>query len=139
MPPTNAQYAKINIACKELGINKYDLIADRYNGMESTKQLTPFQTHDLLDHLKTLGFKVKRKKKSKTSPVYIDGQHRKIVALWITLADAGVVRNRSDQALQKYVRRMTGIENLKWCDDSDCYTLIEALKSWCLREDIDID
>ncbi len=136
MPPTNAEYAKINIACKQLGIDKYNLIADRY-GLESSKQLTRQQTLDLLLHFKALGWKPVRKKsftkKNKTSPHYEDARMRKVVALWITLADAGVVKNRANYSLQKYVKRMTGKDNLRWCDGADLNVLIDGLKAWGKR------
>jgi len=137
MPPTKAEYAKINIACKELGIDKYGLIADRY-GLESTKQLTRQQTIELLLHFKAMGWKVKRGqsngKRNKTSPRYENPAMRKVVALWITLADEGKVKERANYALQKYVKRMTGKDNLRWCDRSDLHVLIEALKSWLERD-----
>ena len=138
MPPTKADYAKINIACKELGIDKSQLISDRYK-IESSKQLTVWQLADLYKHFRNLGWRVKRSQTSKLSPKYDDAQHRKIVAMWITLHKAGVIRNGSDRALQAYVKRVVKIDNLKWCDGSDCYTLIESLKSWGLREDVDFD
>jgi phage gp16-like protein len=137
MPPTNAEYAKINIACKQLGLDKYDLLADRY-GLESSKQLNRQQTIDLLIHFKALGWKPKRKTSSKSSSKYDDPQMRKVVAIWITLAQAKVVRNGSDQALQKYVKRTTGKENLRWCGGADLYQLIESLKQWAAREDVDL-
>ncbi|PID59336.1 GemA protein [candidate division KSB3 bacterium] len=136
MPPTRAEYAKINIACKELGIDKKDLLADMF-GLESSKQLTRTQTFKLLEHLKRLGFKPKRGKK--TSPSYTNGQMRKIVALWITLAQAGVVKNSSDRALQAYIKRMTKKDNLAWCDGKDLSIVIESLKRWATREDVDVD
>ncbi len=138
MPPTKADYAKINIACKELGLDKHQLISDRY-GIESSKELRPRQLADLYAHFRGLGWKVKRKQKSASSPKYDDPQKRKIVALWITLGKAGVVRNRSDTALQAYVKRMCGVENLKWCHGEDCDLLIESLKAWGKREKIDVD
>ncbi len=132
MPPTNAEYAKINIACKSLGIDKYDLIADRYS-LESTKNLTRQQTFDLLAHFGTLGWKPTRKKgnskKSKSSPVYESPQMRKVVAMWITLADADIVRNRANYALQNYVKRLTGKANLAWCKHPDFKILIASLKA----------
>ncbi len=138
MPPSNAEYAKINIACKELGIDKYGIIADRY-GIESTKQLNRQQTFDLLLHFKALGWKVKRGKRKTTSPKYKDPMMRKVVALWITLADEGVVKNRANYSMQKYVKRMTGKDNLRWCDGNDLRQLIEGLKQWGKREGIDIE
>lgn len=138
MPPTNAEYAKINIACKDLQVDKYMLLMDRY-GLESSKQLTPAQVRDLLGHLKDCGWKVKRPKQSSSSPRYSDPQMRKIVALWITLANAGVVKNRSDKALQAYVKRMTKVGNLKWCSGYKLDRIIESLKSWGVRKGINLD
>lgn len=138
MPPTNADYAKINIACKELGLDKSQLISDRYN-KDSSKYLTIAQLADLYKHFRSLGWRVKRKKNGNASPIYNDKQRRKVVALWITLADEGVVKNRSDMALQRYIKRMTKKDNLKWCDSQDCNRVIESLKSWGLREGIELD
>jgi len=137
MPPTRAEYAKINIACKELGIDKYAILADRY-GLESSTQLTRPQVGDLLDHFSVLGWKVKRKKNGQASPRYADPQMRKVVALWITLGKAGVVKNRSDRALQAYVKRMTRVDKLLWCSAADLDRIIESLKSWAVREGVEV-
>ena len=138
MPPTNADYAKINIACKELNIDKHQLLGDRY-GVESSKELNRAQLQDLYNHFHVLGWRVKRKASGRTSPRYSDRAQRKVVALWITLHKEGVIRNGSDLALQAYVKRMTGIANLKWCDGGHCFVLIEALKGWALREGVDVN
>lgn len=132
MPPLKTDYAKINIACKELGLDKHQLISDRYK-LESSKQLNAWQLADLYTHFRKLGWKVKRVKKSTSSPEYADGAKRKVVALWITLHQAGVVKNGNDRALQAYVKRVTKRENLQWCDGADCYRIIESLKSWAKR------
>jgi len=136
--PTRAEYAKIHIACKDLGVEKYAILADRY-GLDSSKQLTPCQVRDLLSHFTSLGWKVKRPKNSKISPQYSDPQMRKVVALWITLAKAGVIKNRSDLALQAYVKRMTKVTNLKWCSGYQLDQIIESLKAWGKRERVDFD
>lgn len=136
--PTNADYAKINIACKELGLDKKQLLADRYR-LSTSKDLTRAQLWDLLAHFKKLGWRVKRTAGSPASPRYDDPMQRKIVAMWIELAAAGVVKNRSDRALQAYVKRMSGVANLKWCDGQECFKLIEALKKWGARHDIDFE
>lgn len=133
MPPTRAEYAKINIACKQLDIDKKTLISDRY-GLESSTGLTRQQTADLLIHFKILGWRPRAGSHGSSngggSPRYHDARMRKIVALWITLADSGQVKNRSDGALQKYVKRMTGNDNLRWCQGRDLQALIEGLKQW---------
>jgi phage gp16-like protein len=129
MPPTNADYAKINIACKELGLDKHQLLSDRYK-VESSKDLNLWQLQDLYKHFRALGWQAKPAKDGKRSPKYSERQHRKIVALWITLAKAGKVKNPSDRALQAYVKRVTGIDNLAWCGGDECHKLIEGLKAW---------
>jgi len=137
MPPTNADYAKINIACKELGLDRHQLLSDRYK-IESSKQLTAWQLADLYKHFNGLGWRVKHSGKNNLSPKYDDRRHRKIVAMWITLHKAGAVKNSSDLALQAYVRRTTGIDNLRWCGDKECFALIEGLKAWGLRAGVDL-
>ncbi len=136
--PTKAEFAKINIACKELGIDKYQLLADRYR-LNSSKDLSRTQVWDLLGHLRRLGWRAKRSKKAPTSPVYLEEQKRKIVALWIALHKAGVVRDRSDRALQHYVKRMTGVDNLKWCEGAQINAVCQSLIEWGRRVDIDVD
>ncbi|BDD85952.1 regulatory protein GemA [Desulfofustis limnaeus] len=64
---------------------------------------------------------------------------RKIVALWISLYKAGVVKDRSDRALQHYVKRMTGVDNLRWCDGDQVNKVCQALIEWCRRVDVDVD
>ena len=143
--PTNADYAKINIACKELGIDKYELIADRY-GVESSKLLKPRQLGDLFHHLKSLGWKPKYKKAregqtAKPRPITAsDEQSKKIRALWITMHKAGLVFDPSELALAKYVKRMTkfgnrpGKDRLEWCGVNEKVHIIEVLKKWQQRD-----
>lgn len=138
MPPTNADYAKINIACKELGLDKHQLLSDRYE-IDSSKELSLWQLQDLYKHFKNLGWKAKQGAKNKKSPKYDEPQQRKIVAMWITLHKAGVVRNGSDRALQAFVKGRTGVDNLKWCGCGDCHLAIEALKAMGLRANVDFD
>lgn len=142
MPPTKADYAKINIACKELGLDKHQLISDRF-GIESSKELKPGQLVELMAHFRHLGWKVKRSKqptsKGTNSPYYQDGKMRKIVAMWITLHNAGATRSGTDAALQAYVKRMTGVSNLRWCDGAQCFKLIESLKQWGVRKNVEFE
>jgi phage gp16-like protein len=138
MPPTKADYAKINIACKELALDKHQLLADRYH-IESSKELSLWQLQDLYKHFRNLGWKAKQGDKSKLSPRYDEPQYRKIVAMWITLHKAGAVKNGADRAMQAFVKKITGIDNLKWCGGSECHKVIEALKAWGARMDVAFD
>ena len=141
MAPTHAEYAKINIACKALGLDKYSLLEDRY-GLETSKDLSRVQTADLLHHFSTLGWRPTRahgKKMGKCSPRYADPQMRKVVAMWITLAAAGVVKNSADYAMQSFVKRVTKKNNLSWCDGVELNNLVESLKEWGTRKGVHFD
>lgn len=141
MPPTKAQMQKIHIAKKELGLSDElyrDILHVNFKA-GSSKELNTVQAARLLDIFAAKGWQAKRGKESGKSPRYEDRQHRKILAMWITLHQAGVVRSGSDKALQAYVKRQTGIDNLKWCDGGECHKLIESLKKWGQREDVAFD
>lgn len=141
MPPTSAQRAKIHIAKNQLGLTDEvyrDILRLNFKA-ESSSKLSPFQADKLLEIFKAKGWKDKPAKKKGHSPKYDDPLQRKVVAMWITLADAKVIRNRNDFALQKYVKRVTGVDNLKWCGGSECFSLIESLKAMGKRHGVDFD
>jgi len=116
--PTRADYAKINIACKELGLDKHQLLADRY-GLQSSKELTGTQTFDLLRHLQSLGWRAKSGrgapgKADRTRPGYIAikpgpaaGQQRKVLAMWARLGYA-------PEKLHERCRRQFGVDRFEW-------------------------
>lgn len=160
--------AKIHIAKKELGFDDdayRDILQTRYK-KDSAAKLTRFEAEDLIKHFQGQGFKVKRttprpppqqqEGEQNSPPVFKEGvgggsfgagcsptyekpMARKVVALWINLAMAGVVHNSSNAALQSYVKRMTNIDNLSWCDDQQLWMLIESLKKWAKRKGVELD
>lgn len=137
MPPTNSDYRRMHRAFKDLGIEKYQFLEDRY-GINSAKQLTNSQLNDLYAYFKNLGWNPTRKKASEKTQRFGNPMKDKVTALWITLAKAEVVKDRSDFALQGFVKRMTDKENLRFCGNSDCDKLIEALKSMGRRHKVDV-
>ena len=141
MPPTVLQNKKIHLAKNQLGLSDdiyRDILWANFKVASSTK-LSPFQADKLLDIFKAKGWKAKASKDKGHSPKYDNPQQRKVVAMWIHLADAKVIRNRNDFALQKYVKRVTGIDNLKWCSGSECFSLIESLKAMGKRKSVAFD
>lgn len=64
---------------------------------------------------------------------------KKITAVWCALADAGVVRNRTEAAMVKWCARITGKAKLQWARPDDLNNCIEALKGWALREGVELD
>lgn len=76
----------------------------------------------MLDALKNLGFKVKpsANPKKKLSPS-TKGKRKedldrvdKIRAMWIELGKQGVIRNPYEDALNAFVKRLTGVDRIEW-------------------------
>ena len=49
--------------------------------------------------------------------------------------DLGIVRNRSDQAIDTYIRRITRAQKIEWCSVEQLQLVIETLKGWIDRID----
>lgn len=133
MPPTKADYAKINIGCKQLGIHKHDLLHDKY-GLESSKDLTPAQTVGLIEHLKRKGavFTGKGGKDFKrVKPGPAARQQRYILAMWNALGyDIAKLDTR--------VKKQFGVERFEWVTEhADLHVLITDLEARCDRAGID--
>ncbi|WP_291295340.1 regulatory protein GemA [Elioraea sp.] len=62
-----------------------------------------------------------------------DPLSKKIRALWLALADAGAIENPSEQSLDAFVKRQTGIDSLRWADGPAKVRVVEALKGWARR------
>ena len=124
--PTREQIVKIHIAKNELKLDDdsyRDLIAWNFGGKTSCKALSEQEAGKLLFILRQKGWRPKRT----TRPD--DPMTRKILALWINMAKEGVVRDRSDRALSRFVKRVTGVDSLRFCLPEHKFRVIEALKS----------
>lgn len=130
--PTKADLAKIHIAKKELGLTDEayrDLLRGQFK-VDSAALLTPGKVARLLQHFQRLGWKPKTQR---SLAVPADGQSKKVQALWITLHQAGVVRDGSDQAMLNFVKRLTGRDRLQWCSTEQKSDVIQALKAMAAR------
>lgn len=125
-----AALAKVHIAKKELGLEDetYRDILERVTGQRSAARLEDRQLGAVLSELRRLGWKPRGRKPRPKNPML-----RKIHALWGILADHGHVRSREEQAINSYIKRMTGIERPEWLTTADCSRVIESLKGWLAR------
>lgn len=81
--------------------------------------------------MKKKGFHISPAKKAQSRlPLDDHPQSRKIRALWLEMADAGIVRDRSEQALARWVKRETGVSALRWLSNEQASHVIEKLKKW---------
>lgn len=79
------------------------------------------------------GFRIKPAGKAVGLPLDSHPQSKKIRALWLEMAAAGVVRDSSEQALALWVKRETGISALRWLSNEQASSVIEKLKKWQRR------
>ena len=64
---------------------------------------------------------------------------KKITALWCTLADARVVRNKSEKAMHAFCANQMKSDKLQWASAGDLNKCIEALKSMAKREGVKLN
>lgn len=102
----------------------YRAMLYRLTGKYSSKDLIVLEKRLVVDEMRACGFQPKAK--------LLEGKYaKKPQALWIAGWNLGIIRDRSDQALVRFVKRQTGIDHIRFLRDSDdACRAIEALKSW---------
>ena len=126
----------IHIARNELGMDEdtYRQMLQGLTGKASTKGMDTTQLNCVLESMKKKGFRVKPARKASSGlPRDNHPQSRKIRALWLEMAAAGIVRDSSEQALALWVKRETGISALRWLSNEQASSVIEKLKKWQRR------
>ena len=126
----------IHIARSDLQMDEdtYRQMLQGLTGTASTKGMDLPQLTKVLDSMKKKGFRVKPAGNAKTGIALDDHpQSRKIRALWLDMATAGVIRDSSEQALALWVKRETGISALRWLSNEQASSVIEKLKKWQRR------
>lgn len=127
--------AKIHIARKELAMTEdaYRLMLQSVAGVTSSAKLSDRGRAKVLNRLRQLGWKPKSNFGAHGRVTASEPQDKKIRKLWLDLAEIGVVRDRSEHALGRYVKRQTGVDALDWLDTRQAEKVIEALKAWRKR------
>ena len=57
-------------------------------------------------------------------------KERKVWAMWHDLGSKGKLDNPNGNALQAWVKRQTGVDQMRFCTDAQMNGLIESLKLW---------
>lgn len=126
----------IHIARHDLQMDEdtYRQMLQGLTGKASTKELDISQLNRVLTSMKKKGFRIRPARKTGTGvPPDDHPQSRKIRALWLEMADAGIIRDRSERALALWVQRETGISALRWLSNEQASSVIEKLKKWQRR------
>lgn len=102
-------------------------------GVDSSTRLTHAQAGRVIETLKTLAGQNGQVRRASATA---DGPYaRKLQALWISAYNLGVVRNRDDAAMIKFVQRQAKVSHTRFLTEpADAKKAIEALKSWIARE-----
>ncbi|EDX0372945.1 regulatory protein GemA [Salmonella enterica] len=104
-------------------------------GKTSTSDMNPGQLNKVLTAMKTKGFKVKPSRKARTTRPLADyPQAKKLRALWLEMYAQGIVRDSSEEALRRWVKRETKVDGLQWLESDKASMAIERLKNWQERE-----
>ena len=112
--------------------------AKEKDGTFSASTMSLAQLNSALKHCQDLGFRISKKVLKESSRLnQVRPQERdwrkarvgKLNALWISLADAGVIDNRSEEAMKSYcVRRVKGLTRFEWITSEQLNKAIEMLK-----------
>lgn len=118
------------------------LLANASRGKTSSKALTVAELETVLRQMKAQGFVVTGKAKPaagrrdlpvRDAAAGVDGQIKKIRALWLELHRLGAVRSPTEAALAKFCKRMTGVDYHGWLGTDKASDVIEHLKKWKQR------
>ncbi len=128
----------IQVAKRQLAIEDADYraaIGRAVKGKSSCSDCTTLQLDRVIDELKRLGFRPRKpanaKPKPERRPLDTSAEASKARALWLLLAELGAVRDPSEAALNTYVLRQTGVDDMHWVPDMT--PVIEGLKAWAAR------
>ena len=142
--------AKIHIAKKDLALDDdtYRTIVRSVGKAESgsAADLSALGRVRLLQHFKSKGWKTRRRAE-KNDPKARASEHQvnRIRDLWINLADAGVVHDRTDQGLRAWTKSATrryhphhaGYSAVEFVPAGVAQRLIEHLKQWSRRTGVE--
>ena len=139
-----AEYNKlikvIHVRKRHLGLddNSYiDLIGSAVKGKTSCKNMTVAELKAVLLAMRQKGFvsttPASSGSKKNDFSKCDSPQAKKIRHLWLCLANTGQLRDKSEKALLSYVKRLTGVGRMEWCNAMQLSSVIESLKLWLQR------
>lgn len=126
----------IHIARNKLEVSDdaYRVMLQNLTGKDSCSKMDDRQLANVLAHLRGRGFKISAKPRE--IPMVEFPMSRKIWVLWQDLAKAGLVRDKSQKALDAWLLRETGVAQLVWLqqEPNKAHQAIEKLKQWLGRK-----
>lgn len=125
------ELAQIHIAVADLGWadDDYRAVLFAKTGKRSAGELDGTGRKRFIEHLKACGWTSRKKP---AGPRYSRQQWHALM-LWRDLGKAGALTDKSDAALNAFIKGQCGIADLRFLGTSQASLVIEALKSWLRR------
>lgn len=145
--PRQRFYTLLQVGKAQLGMGEDDYRAflagqgaTAQAGRVSATTLSVPQLAAAVEAMRALGFEpVSRRGSVARIGDWRRARVKKITALWCALADAGVVRDRSEAAMVKWCSGVTRVARLEWANSAQLNLCIEGLKRWADRERVKLD
>lgn len=127
----------IHIGTSELAMDEatYRQMLAGLCGKTSARDRDLRQLNRVLDGLKRRGFRVSSAGKGErtTRPLADYPQAKKLRMLWLDMHSSGIVRDSSEAALSRWLKRETGVDRIEWLLPQQAGSAIEKLKQWRRR------
>jgi phage gp16-like protein len=132
-PARNGDLAAIHIAKAQLQLDddEYrDLMATVCNGIRSAADLDWTGRRRFLAHLQACLKHRQAPGPARHIKAPLTPAQRLMWSLWMRLADAGQVGDRTMKALEAFAKRQTSVERLQWLNKHQEDLVIASLKTW---------
>jgi phage gp16-like protein len=122
--------AQIHIAVAALGWSEadYRAILESKTGKTSAAELDTTSRKRFLEHLRQSGWKPKQHGPKLTKQQWL------VKTLWKQLGAAGALTDKSDAALNAFIKTQGGPDDLRFLGTAQAGLVIEALKGWLARK-----
>ncbi len=127
--------AAIHIAKKQLGLDEdayRDLMATVCGGIRSSGDLDAAGRQRFRAHLEKC-LQESGVRPAKPARKRLPRDEAKVWSLWMQLADAGQVQERTMKAINVWVKAQIGVDALSFLNDQQMQLAIERLKMWLRR------
>lgn len=125
--------AAIHIAKQSLGMDDdhyRDLMATVCGGIRSAAELDFTGRKRFLEHLQACLRAHGRVPRERVIKAPLSPAQRKMWALWMQLADAKLVQERTMAALAAWATRQTGVQRLEWLNEPQEALVLASLRRW---------
>ncbi len=123
----------IHVGKSKIGLNEenYRALLESSTGKDSCNKMTDRELEASLKAIKALGFKVKR--------ISIAGKATAEQLSYIKILWQSSARVKTEEALNAFIKRITGVAFLSWLDKNQAKDVILALREMAAKAGLDPD